>query len=87
MAELNKGDSVKVATDEWVAYGRVAGLTQDLVYTEFEEDQNMFMTIHVTDVVSGEIETDTWQTCPVGDIVIHYDAPDDDPLSPENTNG
>lgn len=87
MARLTVGDSVKISTGEGVAYGKVAGLTQDVVYTDFQEDKQLFMTIHVTDVVSGELEVDTWQTCSVGSIVVHYDAPEDDPLSPENTNG
>lgn len=81
MARLKVGDKVKVEIPDGVACGRVAGLTED-VYTRFDSDKKLFMTIHVTEVISGDLEVDTWVTCTVGSIVVHYNAPDDDPLSP-----
>lgn len=71
MVALNEGDEVKVSTDEWAAYGVIAALTQDEVYTELEADRELYMTIHATEVISGDIEPDTWQTCKIGSIVEH----------------
>lgn len=69
MVALNEGDEVKVSTEEWAAYGVIAGLTQDEVYTELEADRELYMTIHATEVLAGDIDSDTWQTCKVGCIV------------------
>jgi len=86
MARLNLGDLVKVVTSKGVAYGRVAGLTQDSVYTDFPTDKVLYMTLHITEVENGDFEVDTWETCAVESILIHYDAPEDDPLHPSQVS-
>lgn len=69
MGRLKENMSVKVDTDDFTAFGRIESLSDDVVFTDPEKDQSKGITIKVFEVIEGDVERDSLQTCQVRDVV------------------